>query len=294
MILSNKNKLKAAVRWLAVNVSPTFYFTQLYVRYRHRWPNFKHPKDLSEIVMSEIISGKIKDYAQYVDKIKVRDYIESKGLGRYLPKVYGIWENANEIDFDSLPDKFALKTNHGCGEHLFCHGKAAFDAARARKHINNVLNQRYGGRQEVQYSLIRPLCYAEELLEQDGMEQPLDYKFMCCDGEVRFILLASERGTADTGVKFSAYGLDWKKLDYIRGPEKSIHDFTHPTMEKLDEMISIAKTIAKDFGHVRVDLYCVNGKIYIGELTFTPEGGIMSYFTNEAVEAAGHKSRYSE
>ena len=32
MILSNKNKLKAAVRWLAVNVSPTFYFTQLYVR----------------------------------------------------------------------------------------------------------------------------------------------------------------------------------------------------------------------------------------------------------------------
>lgn len=291
MILSNESKLKAVVRWLAVNMSPTFYFTQLYVRYRHRWPDFKHPKDLSEIVMSEIISGKIKDYAPYVDKVKVRDYIKSKGFESHLPKVYGVWKNADDIDFDSLPDKFALKTNHGCGEHLFCHDKATFDKIKARKHINKMLKQRYGGRQEVQYRQIHPLCYAEELLEQKGMAQPLDYKFMCCDGEVRFIFLASERGTADTGVKFSAYSLDWRKLDYIRGPEKSSHDFTPPTAGELHEMVAIAEAIAKDFEHVRVDLYDINGKIYIGELTFTPEGGIMSYFTNEAVEAAGHKQK---
>lgn len=56
----------------------------------------------------------------------------------------------------------------------------------------------------------------------------------------------------------------------------------------MKKMTDIAQLIAKKFEHVRVDLYAIGDKIYIGELTFTPEGGIMSYFTNKAVEAAGH------
>lgn len=290
MLLSNKNPLKRAVRYLAVNLSPTFYFTQLYVRYRHRWPNFKHPKDLSEIVMGEIITGKINEYAPYVDKVKVRDYIEEWGLGAYLPKLYGVWENAEDIDFNSLPNKFALKTNHGCGGHLFCQDKSKFDTEQARKHIDKLLKQTFGGRQESHYSLIHPLVYAEELLEEPGVKQPFDYKFMCCDKEVRFIFFASERGTADTGVKFSAYNLNWEKLDYMRGPEASTKDYPCPPKEELQEMIHIAEQIAQRFEHVRVDLYDIQGKIYIGELTFTPEGGIMDYFNNKAVEAAGHLS----
>lgn len=289
MLLSNQNPLKRGIRYLTVNLSPALYFTQLYLRYRHRWPNFKHPKDLSEIVMSEIISGEINKYAPYVDKVKVRDYIEEWGLGTYLPKLYGVWENADDIDFDSLPDKFALKTNHGCGGHLFCHDKSQFDVEYARIHMNKLLKTTFGGRQESHYSLIHPLVYAEELLEEPGVKQPFDYKFMCCDKEVRFIFFASERGTADTGVKFSAYSLCWKKLDYMRGPEASAKDYPCPPKEELQQMIDIAKQIAQRFEHVRVDLYDIQGKIYIGELTFTPEGGIMDYFNNKGVEAAGHK-----
>lgn len=86
MLLSNDNPFKKIVRSVVVNMSPTLYFTQLYVRYRHRWPNFKHPKDLSEIVMSEIINGKIDEFAPYVDKVKVREYIEAWGLGKLSSK----------------------------------------------------------------------------------------------------------------------------------------------------------------------------------------------------------------
>lgn len=53
-------------------------------------------------------------------------------------------------------------------------------------------------------------------------------------------------------------------------------------------MISIAERIAKEFVAVRVDLYNINDKTYIGELTFTPRGGMMSYFTNKAVDYLGH------
>lgn len=291
MVLSNNNPLKKIVRSVVVNMSPTLYFTQLYVRYRHRWPNFKHPKDLSEIVMSEIISGKIDEFAPYVDKIKVREYIEAWGLDNYLPKLYGVWENAEDISFDTLPDKFALKTNHGCGGHLFCHDKSIFDTDSARKHMKKLLQTRYGGRQESHYRLIKPLVYAEELLEEPGVKQPFDYKFMCCDHEIKFILFTSERGTTDVGVKLNAYSTNWKKLDYMRGPEASTKDYPCPPQAEMQEMIKIAQTIAQKFEHVRVDLYDIKGKIYIGELTFTPEGGIMSYFNNQGIEAAGYKMR---
>lgn len=289
MILSNNNPLKKIVRYLVVNLSPTLYFTQLYVRNRHRWPNFNHPKDLSEIVMSEIINGKINDYVHYVDKVKVRKYIEEWGLGKYLPKLYKVWEKAEDIDFDVLPNKFALKTNHGCGGHLFCHDKSQFDKEYARKHMAKLLKQSYGGRQEPHYRLIKPLIYAEELLEEPGVKQPFDYKFMCCDHEIKFILFTSERGVANTGVKLSTYSLDWKKLDYVKGPEASTKDYPCPPQTELQEMINIAHTIAQKFEHVRVDLYDIKGKIYIGELTFTPEGGIMDYFNNIGIDAAGHK-----
>ena len=38
-------------------------------------------------------------------------------------------------------------------------------------------------------------------------------------------------------------------------------------------MIEISKEISKDFPHVRVDFYEVDGKLYFGELTFFHESG---------------------
>lgn len=40
-------------------------------------------------------------------------------------------------------------------------------------------------------------------------------------------------------------------------------------------MILIAEKLAKPFPFVRVDLYEINGKIYISEMTFTPAKGTL-------------------
>ena len=63
------------------------------------------------------------DNAIYADKWRVRDYIKSKGLENILLDVYGVWEKGDDIDFDVLPDKFALKPNNGSGGHFFCKDK---------------------------------------------------------------------------------------------------------------------------------------------------------------------------
>lgn len=46
-------------------------------------------------------------------------------------------------------------------------------------------------------------------------------------------------------------------------------------------MLEISKCLSKDFRFVRVDLYQIEEKVYFGELTFTPDGGMLSYFTGE-------------
>lgn len=77
----------------------------------------------------------------------------------------------------------------------------------------------------------------------------------------------------------------------MKGSEASTKDYPCPPQAEMKEMIKIAQTIAQKFEHVRDVLYGIKGKIYIGELTFTPEDEIMDYFTNERVEAAGYKKK---
>ena len=98
-----------------------------YYRQRKRWPNLKHPKDISEILIASMFSPEAASYADLVDKVRVRDYIRQKGLGDILLKHYGEWENPEDIDFDSLPDKFILKANNGSGGHVVCKDKKTFD-----------------------------------------------------------------------------------------------------------------------------------------------------------------------
>lgn len=51
--------------------------------------------------------------------------------------------------------------------------------------------------------------------------------------------------------------------------------------DNLSEMVWVAETLAKDFKHVRVDLYLVDGKIYFGEMTFSSESGLARFVPEE-------------
>lgn len=250
-------KIKEYVRSL-ISQCPTLYVIQLYAKNRHKFPNLKNPHDLSEIIFSEVLNHQIEKYAPYADKIEVRRYIEEWGLGEYLPKLYAVWDNAEDISIENLPEKFALKTNHGCGNHIFCRNKSMFNLVEAKEKMRLLLSQSYGSFLEPHYRLIQPKVYAEELLEQPGVIQPTDYKFMCCDGKVRFILVATGRGTEED-TKLCAYSTDWTKLDYITGSHKTDLEIPTPSSKSLKKMVELAEQIASHFVHIRVDLYDLGG-----------------------------------
>lgn len=256
-----------------------------YYRQRKRWPNLKHPKDISEILIASMFSPEAASYADLVDKVRVRDYIRQKGLGDILLKHYGEWENPEDIDFDSLPDKFILKANNGSGGHVVCKNKASFDKEAAIAKLRANMKE---GEEEIEphYRFIKPLVFCEELIDTGTDAFPTDYKFTCINGEIMDVFVATERSTS---TRYCTLDLNWNYLPYTKKEYMPASKPERP--KKLDEMVEIAKILSKDFKFVRVDFYEYQDHVYFSELTFYPWGAMMYSYTDEAIKLYGEKYR---
>ena len=264
---------------LVYKVDKKLYYQLRYFMCRHKFANFKKPTNLSEYLLAEMLKPEFKRFSKYADKVAVQDYVRSKGLEHILPKCYGIWDNAKQIDFDKLPSKFALKTNHGCGNHIICRDKSQLNIKHVVENLNKTLSSVFSIR-EPHYQYIAPKVYAEELIDDGTGRLPVDYKFMCVNGEPKCVLVCAERKNLRELPSLYAFTTDWQPLDWIGknlGREKLMPP---PHWEK---MVQIAKVLSKDFEFVRVDLYYSLNGILFGELTFTPASGLMGYFTEEAL-----------
>lgn len=218
------------------------------------------------------LSNWLEDKADYVDKYRVRSFIESKIGSQYLPVLYAIYHNANEFDFEKLPSSFVLKLNNGSGCNLVVKDKSSLDEKEVKILLDKWLKSDfYKNTREKQYKNVKQLIICEEYLEDDSGELR-DYKFFCFNGEVKFIQV--DTGRSSTHIQ-TFYDKDWNKLDftYVGGKTDIIE--SRPT--KLEEMIELSEKLSKQFPFVRVDFYYTNNKIYFGELTFTPNNGMQLF-----------------
>ena len=240
--------------------------------------NLKNPKTFNEKIQWLIINSYGQREGRLADKYLVRDYVKSKGLESILPKVYGVYDECEEINLNKLPDTFVLKTNHGSGTVFICDDKNKFNFEECKKKLSNLLAEDFSKKTlEYHYHYIDPKIICEEYIKQDNKRNPDDYKIYCFNGKAECILVCTER---EEKLKLDYYDLNWNYLNYV--PDKYKSKKNHPKPPKLKDMINIAEKLSKDFPFVRVDLYNVNGKIYFGELTFTPASGLIKYNTNEA------------
>ena len=254
-----------------------------YFHQRGRFPNLKNPRDLSEKIMASMLSPSFARYAPYADKVKVRDYIRERGLEDILLEHYGVWERPEEIDFASLPDKFILKTNNGCGGHVICKDKSQLDIPAAVKTLNKALNKGVHSI-ERHYRAIEPRVFAEELLDTGTDQWPTDYKIQCFRGRPDHFFVGVERSFR---AKFCTFDLDWNQLPYTK-PEYMPQEMpVRP--DHIERMLEIAEKLSEGFDCVRVDLYEWKGSVYFSELTFSSWGGLMYSYTDEAIKLLGTK-----
>ncbi|MFC1468044.1 ATP-grasp fold amidoligase family protein, partial [Verrucomicrobiota bacterium] len=60
-----------------------------------------------------------------------------------------------------------------------------------------------------------------------------------------------------------------------------------PCPENLEQMMEIASRLASGLPFVRVDLYTVDGRIYFGEITMYPGGGLEHFHPRRFDEEIG-------
>ena len=261
------------------------YHARVYRILRGRWPNFINPKDLSERILSKMHTKKFLEYADLADKVKVHDYVRSKGLSDILLKHYGVWDNVDDININELPDKFILKPNNGSGGHVYCRNKDIFDLVAAKKYLKENLDRGCEYYFEPHYRRIKPLIFAEQLLDLGEGKVLTDYKFHCINGEIADVFLAGENEKGER--KYATVDLDWNVLPYTK--QDYLLTPIPPKPDSLNKMIECARILSKDFDFVRVDLYDYKGKVYFSELTFSPWGGLMYSYTDDAIKVLGEK-----
>lgn len=215
-------------------------------------------------------------------KDTVRDYVRDV-LGdesaKYLTKLVGkgVYRSVDEIDFNDLPNQFALKLNSGSGTNIVCSNKDSLNEVDAKARMASWLqlgNNYYNHKFEWGYKDVEPAIVCEEFLGDMGTIR--DYKIFCFNGEPRFIYVSNEYDEFKQHITMDYLTLDWKKTSYVRKKYKPPEQaFEKPPF--LNEIISVARKLSEPFPFVRVDFVGVDGQPKVIEMTFYPSGGTGSF-----------------
>ena len=207
-------------------------------------------------------------------RVGLREYAKELGFEANLVDIYGIFDNFDDINFESLPNSFVMKCNHACSYNYICYDKSKLDVKALRKKFNKWMRTDYGKKTaEPHYSKIKPQIIVEKLmLENDRL--PVEYKIHVFNGKAKYMYIVTSR---DSEIHYNNYLIDWTDFDRAQFNHwtKTDNDINKP--DKWDEMVNISEALAKAFPFVRVDLYYINNKIYISEMTFTPAKGTLTF-----------------
>lgn len=243
--------------------------------------NLSDPKRYTEKIQWYKLHYRKPLLTQCSDKYAVRAYVESKGLGFLLNDLYAVYDKAEDIDFVSLPDQYAMKANNGSGTNYFVTNNSQEDHEKlrgiAKKWVAHPAKS-IGG--EWVYENIQPRVIFERLLPRDENNDLPDYKFFCFNGEPYCLYTMIDYVDNHANGKLGFYDMDFKQMPYCR------MDFAPITRElkkpkNFDKMIEYARILSKGFPHVRVDFYNIDGRIVFGELTFQNASGYTVFNPDE-------------
>lgn len=263
----------------------------IYIKKFKKSLNLKNPENLNEKIKWLELYTDTSEWSTLADKYRVRKYIKECGLEQMLVKLYGVWENVNDIDFNVLPNSFVLKTNNASGTNIIVRDKSRLKIKKTKKQLNKWLKIKDFGIDYavLHYAKIKPCIIAEEYLEEKSTEYStslIDYKFWCFNGEPYSVMACYDRegGAAHKII----YDLSWNRHTEFSAPGYEDYKLL-PKPKSFDQMINASKILAKRFPQVRIDFYDIDGKPYFGEMTFSSDAGYVYYLTQEYLLKLGLK-----
>jgi len=256
------------------------------MKYRHLvlkgwWPNLKVPKTFDEklIWMNFFWRHPLKTLCG--DKFTMRTYVARHNLGHILTPLVGVYDNPDEIDFESLPESFVLKCTHGCGFNIICQDKKNLNIDMAKRKLAKWMKENIGRISgEAHYASMKPRIICENFLGDLSSVLPTDYKVFCFNGKAHCVMACLGRDIHGHAKYYLYYDLDWKKIPY--NEHSLLKGIEVPKPEAFNEIIDAAQRLSEPFPHVRIDFYEIRGRAVLGEMTFTSQGCIHTDHTEIA------------
>ena len=258
---------------------------QLYVRMTARGKlgysiNLDHPQTFNEKLNWLNLYNRNPLYTSMADKYEAKKIVAERIGSKYVVKNLGCWQSFDDIDFDSLPNRFVLKCTHDSSGAIICRDKATFDweAARKRLTLSMKMNYFYACR-EWPYKNIPHRIIADELLQDtDSAESTVkthneinDYKFWCFNGQPIYMYCTVK----SDNVYENFYDMNFDIADIRHGFPRRTPEFQRPAA--FDEMKALAAKLSAGIPFVRVDFFYVGGKVYFGEYTFFDWAGLQPF-----------------
>ena len=273
--MSLKLRMARLYRCMLTRISPKLNTMVVYHSKFGRKLDLEHPVTLNE----KNLWLKFNTYwnnpliKECADKYLVRKYVERAGCSKILNELITSYDSPEKIDWDKLPDRYAIKLNIGSGYNLIVSDKNKLNRVEAEKRIASWFKKApkcYLGYSEMQYKDVKPVIIVEKYLGGPNGELPEDYKFYCINGRCEMIMLCKDRQYDGHGAKYFYYDREWNQItNGLNDPS-----LTAERPVNLEAAIQYAEILSKPFPYVRVDLYLIGDLIYFGELTFTPAAGM--------------------
>ena len=258
------------------------------VRYkleRGVFPDLRNPERLTEKILQLKLFDRNPLRQRVADRIKMRDYVLEKSTSDHLIPVLGVYDFFKEEEWSRLPNQFVLKANHGCGFVKIIRDKPAEKFEKIKQLTEYWQDQDYSklGREWVYKDLPRSIISEELLLSESG-DIPSDYKFTCIHGRVEFVQVDFGRFSDQ---KRNLYDRDFNLLDVKLLYPQYEDELDKPAL--WDDAVELSEKLAEDFDFIRADLYLIDSKIYVGELTNFPGSGFIGFEPDEFDKQMGNK-----
>ena len=262
-------------------ILPDKFFLQLrfYIKIGHRL-NLMNPKTFNEKLQWLKLYNRRPEFTMMVDKAKVKQYVAGIIGEEHIIPTLATYENAEDINFDELPNSFVLKCTHDSGGIVICQDKSKLDQEAAIRKLNKALKTHFFYiNREWPYKNVKPRIIAEQYMSDDGCDELTDYKVHNFNGTPRLILVCRNR-YKESGLTEDFYSCKWEHLDISRPAHKQANE-PIACPQKLDEILRMSKMLSKNNPFIRTDFYLIDSKVYFGELTFYPASGFQTFVPDE-------------
>lgn len=246
---------------------PSKLFIRLMVHhYTGKKVNFKSPRTFTDFIARNRLENN-DFYTLLSDKIRAKEIVNDLKIDIYCSRILWIGYDLTKINYNDLPKKFVIKSNHFSGDAIVVHDKNQFNILKSNRYFSKILNLNYYYfAREIYYKNIKPKLFIEEFLG----ENIVDYKFFCFKGAFKFCHIVEDRGF---DLKDYMIDKDYNNLNFNLDNRSFVENKVPKKPNNYGQMIHLAELLSKGIDFVRIDLYEVNNIIYFGEFTFFPWGG---------------------